>query len=91
MKAWISRASMQIAAFYLGLLRGLAILYLALFIPFITVAELMRWFNIWHFDDRASDDALIVAIVLTIFLLVLKVAGDTEEIKNRMEDTARGS
>lgn len=84
MKAWISRVCLQIAAFYLGLLRGLAILYLALFIPFITVAQFMRWFNIWNIDDHAGDEALTVAIVLTIFLLVLKIAGDTEQIKNSL-------
>jgi hypothetical protein len=53
-------------------------------IPFITVAQFMRRFNIWHVDDHASDEALTVAIVLTIFLLVLKIAGDTEQIKNSL-------
>ena len=74
--------SSGIAAFYLSLARGLAILYLAFFVPALVVAQLMRWFNLGHIDDRRIDEALVVAIVLTIFLLVLKIASDTEEIKN---------
>ena len=84
MKAWISKVSLEIAAFYLALARVFAILYLAFFVPFITVAGFMRWFNLGHIDDRRGDEALMIAIVLTIFLLVLKIAGDTQEIKNSL-------
>ena len=83
MSKWISNLSSQIATFYIGLAKGLAILYLTFVIPFIVAAQFMRWFNVGHIDDSLSDEALPVAIVLTIFLLVLKIAGDTDEIKNR--------
>jgi hypothetical protein len=82
---------LEITAFYLALAKGLAILYLAFFIPLMVVAEFMRWFNRGHIDDRRGGEALMVAIVLTIFLLVLKIAGDTQEIKNSLSSARYGA
>jgi hypothetical protein len=88
MKSWIVKLLGEVAAWYLGMAKALSIFYLAFFIPFMVVAEFMRWLNLGHIDDRHGDEALMVAIVLTIFLLVLKIASDTEEIKKRISSVS---
>jgi hypothetical protein len=85
MKAWIRTISRDVAKIYLSTLEWISIVYLAAYIPIDIAARFMKWFSIGHIEERADDEAFNLAIVLTIFLVVRKIARDTDEIKKRIQ------
>ena len=87
MNSWMRRAFWKVARGYFDLAEVFAIVFLAILFPLLVVAELMDLFHLGQLgrlDAHGVDQGALVVAALAIFLLVLKIARDTEEIKARI-------
>lgn len=92
MISWIQKTSEQIFdwffAFWVHLFAVFGAIYLMLFslsVVVIGVMKALQFLNMAHFNlphsERAEDEAFFAALIVTIFILVLRIARDTEEFK----------
>ena len=87
MSSWVRTAFWKVARGYFDLAEFFAIVFLAILFPLLVVAELMDLFHLGqlgYLDAHAMDQGALVVAALSVFLLVLKVSRDIEEIKKRI-------
>jgi hypothetical protein len=70
---------------YLRAAAAIALLYLVIFVPIATVLEVTNTLKLSQFDNQRLDRGWTGAIIVTIFLLVLKTSRDVDEIKEKLD------
>ncbi len=83
---WISRVAGWFLDLYTYLFTCFALTYLVFVTPFLAVLNLLNWMGLWrrHVTEHAEDSLWVMVFFSVLFLILVKMKGDVEEIKTRL-------